>query len=372
MTNKIIAFLIFILGIMFASIVQAEKYNFPNYSVMGPLENKGWEPVSVDKDMQQVIFRNQKKQALITILYEPCLDAEYFNNDAKAIADNKRDGEIAVMQNDPKTPVYKDTIKYGEEDIDGRKYYTLSYATATKPKTYGNLYFHISDDLKDMYIGHLSTYGKKTDDEEFNLFYTFKDVLKSIKRQDLTPYEDAMNRAQRLVAMFTAYAQQYDPKTNGEDFKKYLERGYGLSMHNITKALKLKPQSANAHFLLANLYEFNDEMIRYGENFPVKKAILEYYKVIKTDSKYENAFFNLGVIYFNAGNTDKAILNYKKVVGLNPTNNTASIYLYSAYEKEGLIKEAIEALQHTLDYWTGSKKDKEEIKNKVQELKKQV
>ena len=113
-------------------------------------------------------------------------------------------------------------------------------------------------------------------------------------------------------------------------------------------------------------------MVRYGDNFPSDKAILEYKKVIGIDPKYENGYFYLGVVDFNIGNTDEAILNYSKVVELNPTHNIASLYLYSAYEKKGMLKEAKDALEQAVKYWVGSKEEKREVEIKIRELKKQL
>lgn len=366
---KLILFFVFILSILVivaATPAVAKEYEFTNYSVTGPI-GSDWELWSIDKDKQEIIFNNQKKNAMITIMYQPILDP---NSNMKAIADNSRDGEIAMMQNDPRTPVRKETVRYFEELIGGRNYYGMSYANATKLRNYGHLYFYISNDLKNTYAGHLNILENKKDEPE--LLYTFKNVLKTIIIHPVNPYEDAINRSRRLVGMFTIYAQQYDPKVHSEDIRKDLNGCYDLAMANTSKALELKPESADAHFLLGILYEFNDDMVRYGDNFPADKAISEYKKAIEIDPKYENAYFDLGVVDFNIGNTDEAILNYSKVVELNPTNNIASLYLYSAYEKKGMLKEAKETLEQAVKYWVGSKEDKREVETKIQELKKRL
>ncbi|MFH1864189.1 MAG: tetratricopeptide repeat protein, partial [bacterium] len=115
-----------------------------------------------------------------------------------------------------------------------------------------------------------------------------------------------------------------DMYTRHKDYQKAIE--------SLSKAIKLKPDYADAYHNLANsqatLYsqEKNEEYL--------KLAIDNYFLAIKYNPLLWQSHQNLGVIYFNIKQYDKAIEQLNKAIEINPSNlnlqyNLGIVYLNS-------------------------------------------
>lgn len=93
---------------------------------------------------------------------------------------------------------------------------------------------------------------------------------------------------------------------------------YQKAMASFSKAIELKPDYADAYHNLANiqtalyLKEKKDEYL--------KDAIDNYLLAVKYNPLLWQSHQNLGIIYFNMGNNDKAIEELTKAIKINPSN----------------------------------------------------
>ena len=94
-----------------------------------------------------------------------------------------------------------------------------------------------------------------------------------------------------------------------------------------------------------------------------------YKKSIIVNPNYTDGWFNLGLIYANDKNNNKAKECFYRVIGLNPNYGYAYYALAIAYEQDGNTKEALNNykifLTHNSDDAT-----KQSVEKKIQELAK--
>ena len=95
-------------------------------------------------------------------------------------------------------------------------------------------------------------------------------------------------------------------------------------------------------------YKCNDYGLALGELKDLKGAEFAFLKALKTDPTYGDAWSNLGTVYTNTKQYDKAIDAYKNALKLIPDSNALYIDLGLAYATSGHVKEALEAFQNAL------------------------
>lgn len=79
------------------------------------------------------------------------------------------------------------------------------------------------------------------------------------------------------------------------------------------------------------------------------EAIVQYQRLIRVNSAYHDAFFNLGYVYLELlQQNDSAIKYYDKVISLNPYNYKAYYNRGLAFERKELIPQARENFAETL------------------------
>ena len=90
---------------------------------------------------------------------------------------------------------------------------------------------------------------------------------------------------------------------------------FDMAKELFQKATQMKPDNANAHYNLGNVYKKLDKH---------EEAVNSYNKTIQINPNYLGAYNNLGNVFKNLGEYKKAINCYNKVIQLNPNN--ADIY----------------------------------------------
>jgi tetratricopeptide (TPR) repeat protein len=114
--------------------------------------------------------------------------------------------------------------------------------------------------------------------------------------------------------------------------------GAGAPSRSSTKSESAaeKREKANAYFKAGEALQ---EIKKY------KEASKKYEKAVKIDSKYAEAWSNLGYTYRKQGKFDKAVRAYKKAIKLKPDLAEAHEYLGEAYAEMGKFDKAEKELQ---------------------------
>lgn len=93
----------------------------------------------------------------------------------------------------------------------------------------------------------------------------------------------------------------------------------------LKKIPELQKNYSESLFLLSLLGSINYELKKY------EKAINNFESIIKIDSHFSDAYYNLGIIFKNISQIDKSIDNFEKCIKINPNkfeayNNLGNIY----------------------------------------------
>lgn len=131
-------------------------------------------------------------------------------------------------------------------------------------------------------------------------------------------------------------------------------------------AARLKPDYLDAQIQLG-LWEENQgnikEAINKFENLKKNLTVEAYYQ---DQFSAQEIMFNLGRLYFNDGQIDKAILEFETVVELNPNHSNAHYSLGLAYQTKGEKEKALKEFEKVLELNPGSK----DVQSRIEGLKK--
>jgi len=122
--------------------------------------------------------------------------------------------------------------------------------------------------------------------------------------------------------VYILMAQESRKKNKEEETKKQLS----LAIENLEKAIKLKPDYAPAHYLLA---------VAYDQQGKREEAITKLEKLEKITPRDIGVSFQLGMLYWRKGETDKAQKKFERVIELNPNYSNALYMLGLVYDKKG-------------------------------------
>ncbi len=157
----------------------------------------------------------------------------------------------------------------------------------------------------------------------------------------LSQYEAALKRAPQNPLFYQDKATVYLSEAVSKKSNDFLKKAEG----ELLKAVDLKPDYADAHFLLAQIYDAegnSEEAIRRGEAAALLSQSdigtlfqlgLLYYKnnrlsdaevllnrIVSINSNYSNARYFLGLIYDRTNRKDMALAEFQKIASLNPDN----------------------------------------------------
>jgi tetratricopeptide (TPR) repeat protein len=100
----------------------------------------------------------------------------------------------------------------------------------------------------------------------------------------------------------------------------------------LEKSLALKPDYAEAHFLLAQIY------LQEGDF----QSAVSRVEAIKAANPYDAGIaFQLGLLYYNSGKNDLAGVEFERAIAVSPDYANAKYFLGLVYDKQGKKEEAL-------------------------------
>jgi tetratricopeptide (TPR) repeat protein len=123
--------------------------------------------------------------------------------------------------------------------------------------------------------------------------------------------------------------------------KIYTNKGNPLALKYFDNALII--DSLDFNVLMAKAYYFQTKNQK-------NEAIGVYKKIINYDPRYENALFNLGLLYFDMDSIDKAQAHFNMVIGEAPTFYKAYYYRGLIAEKQGDKSAALKDFKQCLEF----------------------
>ena len=111
----------------------------------------------------------------------------------------------------------------------------------------------------------------------------------------------------------------------------------------LKKISELQKNYSESLFLLSLLGNINYELKEY------EKAINNFESIIKIDSHFSDAYYNLGIIFKNINQIDKSIDNFEKCIKINPKKFEAYNNLGNIYRDKQQIETAINLYVESLE-----------------------
>ena len=111
----------------------------------------------------------------------------------------------------------------------------------------------------------------------------------------------------------------------------------------LKKISELQKNYSESLFLLSLLGNINYELKEY------EKAINNFESIIKIDSHFSDAYYNLGIIFKNISQIDKSIDNFEKCIKINPKKFEAYNNLGNIYRDRQQIETAINLYIESLE-----------------------
>ncbi len=118
----------------------------------------------------------------------------------------------------------------------------------------------------------------------------------------------------------------------------FLVRQYQKAIDYVNKALKIDENLAKGYYLKGSIYR---------ESGDTAKALSSLETATEQDNKYEDAFYDMGVI-FSARKNPIALEYYSTVIKLNPKNEEAKFARAKLLQDLGKIDEAISEYEYIL------------------------
>ena len=111
--------------------------------------------------------------------------------------------------------------------------------------------------------------------------------------------------------------------------KIYTNKGNPVALKYFDNALQLDSLDFNARMAKAFYLQTKNQ---------IKEAISEYKKILAIDPRYENALFNIGLLYLDSDSLDLAAKHFNIVVNEAPTFYKAYYYRGFIAEKQGGLR----------------------------------
>ena len=159
-----------------------------------------------------------------------------------------------------------------------------------------------------------------------------------------------------FFSTFPLHAESALSHPGHDPFRKALaamEQGaWDEAEEQFNEALLREPMNAEYHFELANLYGIrHDEALQAhdetGAQDKLEASMRELEQAVMTKPDFMAARFNLGVVYKNLGQYEKAREEFKEVLRQDPAQGPAKLQIGATYEEQGFYDEA-ETIYHDL------------------------
>jgi Tfp pilus assembly protein PilF len=135
--------------------------------------------------------------------------------------------------------------------------------------------------------------------------------------------------------------------------KIYTTKGNPIALKYFDNALTLDSLDFNARMAKAYFFQSKNQL---------KEAILEYKKILAIDPRYENALFNMGLMYLDSDSLDQAYNHFNIVINEAPTFYKAYYYRGFIAEKRGDNTAALKDFKQSLEFNSTYEKAVEAVK----------
>ena len=149
-------------------------------------------------------------------------------------------------------------------------------------------------------------------------------------------YEKAIGHYTKAIRLKPDLANAYNNRG-----KAYGQKGeFNAAIQDLNKAIELNPQLVEAYNNRGNAYDLKGD---------IDVAIQNYTKAIDLNPQYTDAYYNRGAAYGSKSDTEAAIQDYTKAIDLNPQHAEAYINRGNFYNLKGNVDAAIQDYTKVID-----------------------
>jgi len=185
-------------------------------------------------------------------------------------------------------------------------------------------------------------------------------VIPSVEQWAEKTYDEALNleplNPYYLLQQGLIYLSEYNnflKQGKGKDSPEIKEI-LSKAQKKFERAIEIKSDYGAARFYLANVYNLEGK----------RKEAIEELKEAEKKSPFDFALpFQLGLIYFQNNDYDKAQIEFEKAVVLNPNYANALYFLGLTYDQQGKREKAIEKIEKVLSLNPGNKEAGKVLEN---------
>lgn len=167
--------------------------------------------------------------------------------------------------------------------------------------------------------------------------FAFSSYRKAIELDPLNPSLDIdLARAGLTAVDRLALTIQQSPANNREQLTQVRTNALNEIMQVLNKAIEIKPDLADSHFLATQT------SLRLGNT----QAAIESAEKAKIAAPFDTgAAFQLGLLYYQMNETDKAQVEFERAVALNNNYSNARYFLGLIYSRKGDTEKALQQFQ---------------------------
>ena len=215
------------------------------------------------------------------------------------------------------------------------------------------------------------------------IYFDDKQFIKAIEKWQwvlsrFPSYPDTEELIMKAQAELKKGSQEKDllDKYYREASEAYAKGDLAATIEKLNRILALDAAFEPATTLQASLLKENFEagLRFYGQN-QYEKALLEWKKVLIIDPSNEKAkfyineaeqlikdkitkYFNEGILNYNAGEYTKAIISWRQGLATDPTHKEMSEYMVKAMISEGILLYRQDKIKEAVSYWEQADKIK--------------
>ncbi len=176
-------------------------------------------------------------------------------------------------------------------------------------------------------------------------------------KYELTEYMEAIDDFDKAIGINPKYAKAYYNRGLAKDEVNLYEE----AIWDYDEVIKLDPKNIKAYMHRGYAKESGREFA----NTLYEDSIEDYTSVLKLDPKNAEAYYNLGRVYRELGNEEKALKNFKKAQELDPT-------LIFQEETKKAKKEVREEIKEEIKEQAEGTRKTQEFQKTLEDLKKKL
>lgn len=342
-------------------------YEFPAYDLK-PLDTQVWRFGQENRQLQSVQFFHSRNNALITFWIRPI-----FSHDTEK---NTQDDIVVYFQNkflkdlklSPDIKLEEQNIVRSTQKINNKEYQVMHLTYAYNKKDFESYFYYYADNNnKILYTFALWFENTKnaTPGFEKDLMTDLHAYIDRITFKNPTSKDMIQLRVDYAFSDFSESAKDKYLQSN----KERLQARFDNAVSELNDWLKFKSNNSRAFCYLGYMASYNTHFEEFGEGFDKVKTEEFFRKAIEIRPYYKEAHVALARLYKNTKRFDDAIREYETATTISPNDENLYYEIGKIYEDLDQKDKAKPYYEKAIRYWGNGTATLTELKNKLKTWK---